>query len=183
MSLTIISPDDAQASAQVSTIRKAQPKALEALIMAAIVDVGKLTQSKLDGDLAAKMADGLISDWWHLKIDDVLLALSKGARGHYGKIYGSVGAPDLHEWLTAYDAERSSLYGAKNKALKNDTWNGDGVDVDYKLYIANQKAAPKSKRLSQIKVVPEDLEALAKKREIQQAAFEKLYGTENKKAK
>lgn len=164
--LKIATVEEAQRGVQVSKIQKESPQELHAVVMAAIVDVGEVTQSKIEGSLAGRMATGLLQDFWYMKLDDVLLFLSKGARGHYGRIYGSVGAPELYQWGLTYDEERSSLYEAKNKRLqKKIEVDTSLVPVDYRAWIKNRQ-----------KIDPEDKSRFAEKKKQMQEAFAAIYG-------
>lgn len=59
-------------------------------------------------DAVAGISKIIISEFWMLKLDEILLAFKRGIAGRYGKIYGGLSLNVFIEWINGYIQEQAS---------------------------------------------------------------------------
>ena len=62
----------------------------------------ELTLSPINADQLTAMAVQIRTNFWMLKFEEVMFALTKGINGGYGKIFGNLSYVQLAEWLNTY---------------------------------------------------------------------------------
>lgn len=62
----------------------------------------ELTLSPINADQLTAMAVQIRTNFWMLKFEEVMFALTKGINGGYGKIFGNLSYVQLAEWLNIY---------------------------------------------------------------------------------
>lgn len=109
-------------------------------------------------------ASMIASEFWHLKLEEIILAFKRGKLGKYGKAYNRLDVQVLCEWLTQYNhSEEKAAYLEQVRSLyrqkERDTFNqGASAEVVEKLEsMLSKKDILKPKPVNQAPTDEEDL--------------------------
>lgn len=85
-------------------------------------------------DAVAGISKIIISEFWMLKLDEILLAFKRGIAGRYGKIYGGLSLNVFIEWINGYIAEQASEHSEvtneREKQEHNKKFEGTHSDAE-----------------------------------------------------
>lgn len=85
-------------------------------------------------DAVAGISKIIISEFWMLKLEEILVAFKRGIAGRYGKIYGGLSLNVFIEWINAYVAEQagdhSEVTNEREKQEHNKKIEGTQSDAE-----------------------------------------------------
>lgn len=97
-------------SDQLSKLRKENGVVLKAVVTKLIVELSKLKSCNADADTMVFWAEMVISSYWHLKIDDIILAFKMGINKKFGKNnWAKLDYDCLSGWLDLYDKQKEQV--------------------------------------------------------------------------
>lgn len=90
---------------QISVLRRDDYDSLFATTMALIdyCDKQYNVTRGLSDEQCEQIADDIISDFWYLRLNEVVFACKKGVSGGYGKGYSKVDKETIFEWINSYN--------------------------------------------------------------------------------
>lgn len=90
-----------------------EPK-VAAMLLKVMNEISLLTNTTMDAPVKMLCAKMILSNYWFLKIDELLMIIRDGILGRYGKIYGNFCFTTLTEWIEKYQAEKLGYVEDKN---------------------------------------------------------------------
>lgn len=96
---------------------------LLALIVKAINEVCGVLNATISVDFKTLMAEMLINDKWYLRVDEILLVLARGAKGHYGVSNKNLNQEVIYSWFEKHERERDETIEADHIIKKNSAGN------------------------------------------------------------
>lgn len=95
-------------------------------------------------DAVAGVSKIIISEFWALKLEEILLAFKRGIAGRYGKIYGGLSLNVFIEWINGYITEQASdhseLVAEREKENHNKKFEGTQNDAEvFAKFTTNEK--------------------------------------------
>jgi hypothetical protein len=102
--LEAIKSNDLQVSGLVNACGAVQ---VDIILIKILNELFSLTLSPCNANQLAFMATQLRSNFWMLRVEEIIYALNKGINGGYGKVFGHLNYIQIADWLNEYDAERT----------------------------------------------------------------------------
>lgn len=93
------------------------------LIVKSMNEICTLTNTKMEKDAIFLVADTLVNDLWHLRIDEVLLVFRNGLKGVYGFSNKNFNAQTVFEWFQKHEADREEHFYSQHLEKKNSSGN------------------------------------------------------------
>lgn len=85
-------------------------------------------------DAITGIAKMMIKEFWMMKLDEIMLAFSRGITGRYGKIFGQLSLNVFFDWINAYNQEQagdhSELANEREKVEHNKKIDGTQSDAE-----------------------------------------------------
>jgi hypothetical protein len=109
-------------------------------------------------DVLATMATNIRTNFWMLRISEVIYAISRGMSGKYGKQYGTITYPIVAEYLNAYmEGEREAEITRRREARDAEI-KADVITLpDAELYLTAKYTPPEKKEQVEVREqTPED---------------------------
>lgn len=126
---------NATKGAQISALKRDSPKGfLETHVVALLSQLKMYVKIDVEDDWIFDWAETIIEDYWHLRLDEVILALKKGATK---KQYGSVLLSDIIGWINDYELLREKHHIDRNLAFKENYDSSRNSETSLKKYIKN----------------------------------------------
>lgn len=109
-----LSVELAQKSTQISKISiDKSPEYLEKCVIYIISEALKLVANDFKIEQIIYISRMFINEFWHWKIDDLVLCLKKGTLGKYDKLYGQLSFSTMIEWFNKYQRDKDDFYENK----------------------------------------------------------------------
>lgn len=103
--------EKAAQGAQISLLKKdGQFKAAIKAISLMLKDVCNYLELNFNEDVSIDIAVNISTKYYYFRLEDVLLCLTKGKRGDFGKVYHKTLSIVVTEWLEQYDALQECHY-------------------------------------------------------------------------
>lgn len=108
----------ARNSDQLSLLKKNDKPLLLGVIIKLLSEIQTFLKCELSTQEKVIYANMLVSEFWHFKIDDIILCFRQGINGHYGHIYGKFNYETLTDWLNSYEQSKLNHVDNEHAALK-----------------------------------------------------------------
>lgn len=108
---------------QISSINREQPEYLEMSVSLAILALTKSMNQKnsMDGDQIDECAQLIISKYWYLKPEEILLVFKMAKTGEFGTDFNRLDALTIFQWIDRYEGSTRAVWlEKKNKAMRPD---------------------------------------------------------------
>jgi hypothetical protein len=106
----------------------------------------------MDDEACAMTADLILSEFYYLRISDILLCFRWAASGHFGKVYDRFDGSTILGWLREYDGMRHTAIMDRNEQVhenkKSMGWNNVPEQWKEKIRELAEKIDRKSENLS-----------------------------------
>ena len=96
---------------QVSKAKAGNPDKLLAVIVEEITGLMlafKVNRTFQSPQEIRNLAEGIIEDFWYLRIEDIRLCFRRAKNGLYGNVYERLDSNTIYSWLNRYDAEEKT---------------------------------------------------------------------------
>ncbi len=75
----------------------------------------------------------IITEYWFLRLEEIVLCIHRCKEGRYGKSYGKLSLENIFDWFNKYDQERTRIIDNGHEELKNSTFSNHDRSPDARL--------------------------------------------------